>query len=240
MWILNIFLMLTAVGGIYVGFQPWLRFERLNKTNVLNTSLIILLFFTLLMVLYSIGFFPQYIAAPFMMVIYSFLAGFFFGYAGRLYNLRSEAGQVLYQYRSFWVDHAPNLLAVAIILFGLYRTAVLTDEVITGIRLTSGISLIAFGVFTWTLKAVPEFRSKGIIFLDRNIEWEEVIAWNWISEEILGIEYLTEVKKDEERIKELSTKIPDNERKEIETILKSKMDEYFEERKERLLGKEDD
>jgi hypothetical protein len=146
---------------------------------------------------------------------------------------------MLYQHHSFWVDHAPNLLAIAIILFGLYRTAVLTDSAITGIRVTSGISLISFGIFTWTLKAVPEFRSKGVILLDRYILWEEVIAWRWISEDVLGIEYLVEEDKYDERIKEFSTAIPQLERKEIEMILKSKMDEYFEERKKRLLDQED-
>ena len=239
MWILNLFLFFTAMIGGYVGFQPWFRFDRLNKNNVLNGTLVILLFFTSLMVLYAFGLFPQAVAAPFMMFFYSFLGGFFFGYATRLYNLRRESGQILYQYRSFWVDHAPNILAVALILFGIYRTAVLTDQVITGIRVTSGISMISFGAFTWTLKAVPEFRSKGVILLDRYILWEEVISWNWIGEEVLGIEYLVEENRNEERITEFSTTIPQQERKEIEVILKSKMDEYFEERKQRLMGKED-
>lgn len=239
MWILNLFLFFIAVTGGYVGLQPWFRFDRLNKNNVLNSALITLFVFTLLMVLYVLGLFPQYVAAPFMMVLYSFLAGFFFGYAGRLYNLRKDSGQMLYQHRSFWVDHAPSLLALAIILFGIYRTSVLTDQIITGIRVTSGISLISFGMFTWTLKAVPEFRSKGVILLDRYILWEEVISWRWIGEDILGIEYLVEEEKTEERIKEFSTTIPEIERKEIEMILKSKMDEYFEERKKRLLDQED-
>ena len=239
MWILNLFLFLAAIAGGYVGFQPWFKFDRLNKNNVLNSILVILFVFTLLMILYSIGLFPQSVAAPFMMTLYSFLTGFFFGYAGRLYNLRKESGLVLYQHRSFWVDHAPNLLAVAIILFGIYRTAILTDQAITGIRLTSGISLLSFGIFTWTLKAVPEFRSNGVILLDRHILWEEVISWRWVSEEILRIEYLIEEQSDDEGIKEFTTTIPQEERKEIETILKSKMDEYFEERKNRLLGEED-
>ncbi|MDZ7719093.1 MAG: hypothetical protein U5K72_09790 [Balneolaceae bacterium] len=239
MWILNLFLFLTVIGGGYLGFQPWFQFDRLNKNIVLNGSLAILLLFTILMILYMIGLFPQSIAAPFMMFLYSFIGGFFFGYAGRLYNLRKDSGQMLYQHHSFWVDHAPNLLAIAIIIFGLYRTAVLTDSIITGIRVTSGISLISFGIFTWTLKVVPEFRSKGVLLLDRYILWEEVIAWHWVSEDVLGIEYLVEEEKYDERIKEFSTAIPPLERKEIELILKSKMDEYFEERKQRLLDQED-
>lgn len=239
MWILNLFLLFTAIAGGFMGAQPWFKFDRLNKTNVLNGTLITLLAFTLLMVLYVLGLFPQYIAAPFMMVLYSFLGGFFMGYAIRLYNIRQESGHVLYQYRTFWVDHAPNLLAIALILFGIYRTGILTDQFITGIRVTSGVSLICFGIFTWTLKAVPEFRSNGVILLDRHIIWEEVISWSWVSEEVLAIEYLIEENPYEERIKEFSTTIPQEDRKEIEVILKSKMDEYFEERKKRLLDEED-
>lgn len=239
MWILNLFLLFTAIAGGFIGAQPWFKFDRLNKNNVLNGALITLLVFTLLMFLYVLGFFPQSIAAPFMMVLYSFLGGFFFGYAIRLYNLRRESGHVLYQYRSFWIDHAPNLLAIALIIFGIYRTGVLTDQFITGIRVTSGVSLICFGIFNWTLKAVPEFRSNGVILLDRHILWEEVVSWRWLSEEVLGIEYLVEENRDEERIKEFSTTIPIDERKEIEIILKSKMDEYFEKRKKRLLNQED-
>ncbi len=81
-------------------------------------------------------------------------------------------------------------------------------------------------------------RDFSLLVLDRYILWEEVIAWRWVSEEVLGIEYIVEEAKDNERIKEFTTTIPQLERKEIEMILKSKMDEYFEERKKRLLDEE--
>ncbi|TVQ06271.1 MAG: hypothetical protein EA359_01365 [Balneolaceae bacterium] len=239
MWILSLFLLFAAIFGAFAGFQNWFRFDQLTKTNVLNTSLFVLIIFTVLMIMYVLGYFPQAIAAPFMMTIYSVLAGFFTGYANSLLAYRRKAGSVLYQHRSFWIDHAPSLLAIVLILYGLYRTSILTEPPVTGIRVTSGISLMSFGYFAWTLKVVPEFRSKGILFLDRFIHWKEVIAWSWQSETSIGIEFLDRDKKNGERIKEFYTSIPEEEKKEIELVLKSKMEEYSEERK-KILFKEDE
>lgn len=239
MWLLTFFLLFVALAGGYIAFQSWLTFDRLSKSGVLNAALAVLLIFTFLMILYALGLFPQSVAAPFMMALYTFIAGFFTGNANRLIHQRQKAGNTLYQQRSFWIDHAPNLLAVALIIYGIYRTSVFTPDPVTGLRVTSGISLMSFGFFTWTLKVVPEFRSKGIFFLDRFIHWKEVIAWRWKSETIIGIEFISSDKKSDERIKEFFTSIPEDERKEIEIVLKSKMDEYSEERKKILFREEE-
>ncbi len=239
MWLLTLFLIVSVLFGAFAGSQNWLVFEKLTKTNLLNGSLIILSIFTLLMVLHSFGLFPQSIAAPFMMTIYSLIAGFFAGTANKLIQQRQKSGNILYQHRSFWVDHAPNLLAVALIIYGIYRTAVFTAEPVTGIRITSGLSLMCFGFFTWTLKAVPEFRSKGIFFLDRFILWKEVIAWRWQSETVIAIEFVADNESANERIKELYTTIPEDEKKEIEIVLKSKMEEYADDRK-KILFRDDE
>ena len=234
MWILTIFLFFVFLLAAYSGNQMWFTLDRLTRDNVLNGVLITLALFTLLMVAFVFGFFPQSVAAPFMMVLYSAIAGFFTGYATRLFKHRSKSGDILYQHRSFWVDHAPNFLAIILIVYGLYRTSILTDLPVTGIRITSGISLICFGLFSWTLKVVPEFRSKGIMLLDRYIHWKEVIAWSWQSESVVVIEYFAKHQKEGERIKQFSTSIPEDERKELEVILKSKMEEFDEERRKVL------
>jgi hypothetical protein len=208
--------------------------DRLTRENVLNGALIILFVFTLLMIAYVTGFFPQSIAAPFMMVLYTLIAGFFIGYALRMYKNRSRTGTILYQHRSFWIDHAPNFLSVILVLYGIYRTGLLTDQVMTGIRITSGISLVSIGLFMWTLKAVPEFRSLGILLLDRWIHWKYVISWHWSSESVITIEYLAHKEKEEDRIRQFSTSVPDDERKELETVISSKMDEFEEERREAM------
>lgn len=208
--------------------------DRLTREAVLNTTLIVLTIFTLLMIAHIMGFFPQSVAAPFMMSIYTIIAAFFSGYAIRLYRSRRTSGNVLYQHRSFWIDHAPNILAVILVLYGIYRTAIITNQPVTGIRITSGLSLISFGFFMWTLKAVPEFRSLGVILLDRFIHWKEVISWKWTGESVLTIEFLVKQGDEDERIKQFSTSIPEDERKELEVILISKMEEFEEERRKVL------
>lgn len=239
MWILSLFLVVVFVICGYFGSIRLFMLDKLNRENVLNSSLVLLLLFTLLMIAWSFGYFPQSVAAPFMMFVYTAVAGFFFGYAFRLFKRRSQSGAILYQHRSFWVDHAPNLLAAVLILYGFYRTSLITDLPVTGIRITSGLSLIGFGLFSWTLKAVPEFRSKGVLLLDRLISWDEMISWNWQGESVLAIEYLVEKRSNHERIKRFTTSIPEEERKEIEAVLKAKMDQFEEERRKKLLGSEE-
>ena len=239
MWILTLIMAALFASSAYAGNRPWFTLDRLTRDNVLNASLGVLLLFTILMVAYITGFFPQSIAAPFMMGVYSLIAGFFAGYAFRMVRHRTKSGDILYQHRSFWIDHAPNLFAVMLIIYGIYRTAILTDLPVTGIRITSGISLICFGLFTWTLKAVPEFRSKGILLLDRFIPWKEVLSWSWYSENVVAIEYIAPKKHHDERIRQFATSVPEDERKEIEMVLSSKLEEFDEERKKVLFGDDD-
>ncbi len=222
-------------GGL-LGYKPYFRLDKLTKRNVLNSILLVLVVFTALLVAYNTGFFPQFVAAPFMVFSYLLLAGFFSGYAFRLMKIKSRSGALLYSYRSFWTDHAPALLSIVIILFGLYRTGFFTDDPVTAIRLSSGLSLICFGFLGWTFKAVPDFRSGGIILLDQIIEWKHVIAWHWHSENVIKIEYLSGTDQIVRNVKEFLTSIPEDERVDIETILRSKMEEFEEERNQLLTG----
>jgi hypothetical protein len=226
---------IVCLTGGFIGHHPAVRLDRLNNSIVLNSVLVIALLFTLLMAAYLTGLFPQSIAAPFMMSVYSFITGFFIGYGIRLIQLRSGTGNILYSHRSFWTDHAPGLAAVVIMLYGIYRTSLLIEQPVTGIRLTSGLSLLAIGFFGLTLRIVPEFRSGGILFLDKMIAWKQVLAWNWYSEDIIRIEFLHRPEKPDEEVREILTTIPPDDRLQIETVLQSKMDDFLEER-ERMLG----
>jgi len=226
---------LIVLVGVFAGYQPYFRIEKLSKGILLNSILIVAVLFTILMVAYITGYFPDSAAAPFMMFVYSFLAGFFAGYAWRIVRLRKNAGNILYVYRSFWTDHAPAFAAVMVILYGIYRTSLLLEQPITGIRLTSGFSLITFGLLGLTIKIVPEFRSKGIFFLDRVIPWKQVIAWHWDSEDVINIEFIYKPGKPDEHVREFYTAIPPEDRAQIETVLDSKMDDSREYREE-ILG----
>ena len=236
MWIYIIFLLVLFLGGLYLGERPFFQLRKLTPSIVLNVSLAVLILFTALMIAYVVGVFPQYVAAPVMAGLYITLAGFFAGYAYRLYRKKSEGGTILYQNRSFLVDHAPNLLSVALIIFGIYRTSLLTDLPITGIRFSSGMSLICFGILGWTIKAVPEFRSAGILFLDQFIPWKRVLSWRWHTDDVVLIEYVETEKQANDRIKQFVTSVPPDEKKEIELVLTSKLEEYADERSEEIMG----
>lgn len=240
MLILYLFLVVVATAGFYAGREPYFRIELLSGRKVVHTFLIIVLLFALLFTAYTLGWFPQEVAAPFMMIVYSLAAGFFAGYAIRLFSTRSAAGTVLYQNRTFLVDHAPNFFAIALILFGIYRTSVLSDLPVTGIRVTSGLSIISFGIFGLTLKVVPEFRGKGIMFLDRMIHWKYLLSWKWVSEEVLSIEYFEKEKSGESIIRTLATSVPPEDRKEAEAVLKMKYEQFTEERNNELYSEEDE
>lgn len=239
-WIVNIILVFCILVAFFAGNRSGFTFHSVSSNILLNTMLGVLLFFTLLMILHFFGFFPQSVAAPFMMSFYSLIAGFLAGYSWRLYRLRRKMGVLLYQHRTFWTDHAPVLFAIILMIYGLYRTSLLTEQFVTGIRVTSGLSLMAFGLTIWMLKAVPEFRSKGILLLDREIEWNRIVAWNWQSETVIAIEYVAKNRTDNDRIRQFLTSVPEEDRKELDMVLTSKMDEYAEERKKILFPKESD
>lgn len=236
MWIYIIFLSALFIGGLFAGERPFFQLRKLTPSIVLNMALVILILFTVLMIAFIIGILPQSIAAPMMAGLYITLAGFFAGYAIRLYKIRSDGGSILYQNRSFWVDHAPNLLAIGLIIYGIYRTSVLNDLPVTGIRFSSGMSLICFGVLGWTIKVVPEFRSNGILFLDQFIPWKRVLSWRWHTDDVVLVEYIVSEKQSEGRIKQFVTSVPPDEKKEIEMVLASKLEEYADERSEELMG----
>lgn len=243
MWIIILLMLIITFAGLYVGQSSGFQLQSLKKNTLLNAGLVVLALFTLLIILHNLGYFPHWVAAPFMMGVYSLAGGFFLGYAFRIYTLRVRSGKILFQYRSFWTDHAPNLLAVILILFGIYRTSILLEAPVTGIRLTSGMSLICFGLFIWTLKAVPEFRVRGIFFLDTLISWEYVISWNWHSETILHIDYMLKQREKGDvdlRFTELSTYIPEGDQKIAERILKERTDDYSELRFNILLSDSDE
>lgn len=223
-----------ALAGGYVGIKPWFRFEKLNKAILLNGVLTALTVFTLLMFAWFLGYLSQSTAASLMMFIYSFLTGFFTGVGCRFIRLRKTSGNILYMHRSFWTDHAPQLAAILILLFGLYRTSLLLEQPVTGIRLTSGLSLIAFGFLGLTVRITPEFRTRGILFLDRLTPWKHLLSWSWKTEEVICLEYLYSSDSNRKRIREFLTTIPAEDRRQVETLLTSKLEEFRDEREKSL------
>jgi hypothetical protein len=86
------------------------------------------------------------------------------------------------------------------------------------------------------LKVVPEFRSDGILFLDQLIPWKRVLSWRWHTDEVVLVEYIQSDKQAEDRIKQFVTSVPPDEKKEVELVLTSKLEEFADERSEELMG----
>ncbi|MGK7368653.1 MAG: hypothetical protein ACNS64_00455 [Candidatus Halalkalibacterium sp. M3_1C_030] len=227
-------ILITAILTVIFTFSAWLgyrrifRLDQLNQRRVINSFLVIMGILTLMTIAHWLDYFTQQIAANITMVFYIIAAGFFSGYGSKLISFRKKAAAIEYMYRSFWTDIAPNLIAVILVAFGLYRTGIITLGPFTGIGITSGVSLVAFGFWGWTIPVVPEFRDKGLLFLDQFVPWGQLVAYQWIAEETLEIDYLTP----DETLTSFSTYIPAEDKAIIERILNKKHQEFKEENKQ--------
>lgn len=208
--------------SFWCGFRHLLHLEHLNQKLVINGFLVIMIVLTLMTVAHWLDLLTQTIAANITMGIYTIVAGFFAGFGNKLIKMRSDSSSIEYMYRSFWTETAPALLSVALVAFGIYRTGLLSLGPFTGIGITSGLSLIAFGFWGWTVRIVPEFRSKGVLILDQFIPWQKVLSYSWNSEESIRIDYYGSNGK----LTEFSTFIPIKDRKTVEQLLSSKIDEH--------------
>lgn len=230
MYLLPLALGVVFIIACWLGFRRIIRFEHLNERRVLNTLIAGVLLLTALNAAHWMGYFTQETAAKTTMGLYIFAAGFLAGFGTKLITLRAEAGPVEYLHRSFWTDAAPNIVAIMIVAFGIYRTGILTFGPFTGIGITSGLSLIFFGYWGWTINIVPEFRSNGILLLDQFVEWDQVTSYRWGSEEVLQIDYYTS----DSKLTDFNTYIPAEDRLLIERLLSKKLKEFEEQRKERI------
>jgi hypothetical protein len=218
-----------------MGFRRLFGLQQLSKSRVINGFILAMIALTVMTAVHWMGYFPQEVAAKFTMFLYTLAAGFFFGFAIKMISLRRKAKNIEYAYRSFWSEAAPAMVAILLIAFGIYRTSGLTLGPFTGIGITSGLSLVGFGLFSFTLNIVPEFRYRGILILDQFVPWKKVVAYNWHSENALQIEYLTPDKK----LTDFTTYIPPDDGIIVERLLAEKLKEHEKERK-KMLNKEDE
>lgn len=214
----------------WAGFKQFFSLEILNQRLLINGFLLVMAVLTLMTVLHWMGVFTQQFAAALTMAVYSSAGGFFLGYGIKLLTVRRKSGGVEYMYRSFWTDVAPTLIAVLLVAFGVYRTGIIPFGPFTGIGITSGLSLIAFGFWGYTVRVVPEFRKNGLLFLDQYIPWEKLVAYQWIEEETIEIDYLNA----KDNLSSFTTYIPEEDRIITERLLGKKLKENEERREQRL------
>ncbi|MEL7834305.1 hypothetical protein [Fodinibius sp. Rm-B-1B1-1] len=236
MYLIITFLGLSFLLSFWMGYRRMLRLQHLNQHRVVNGFLGIMIILTLLSAGQWMDIISQDIAAHFTMFLYSLVAGFFLGFAFKMVFLKQKVGEIEYVFRSFWTDAAPNIIAILIIVFGIYRTGILHLGPYTGIGITSGLSLLGFGFWGLTVKIVPEFRDDGILILDQCVYWKKVVAYRWKSEHVLLIEYYTQ----NDKLTDFTTYIPPEDELVIERLLAKKLKEYHQDRKETMTKSEDE
>lgn len=209
--------------SIFLGYKRLLYLDQINPRNLSLTLLGMVFLFLMLQWMHNIGYFPEAIAGAVMANVYASLFGFFSGAAYQQFQQKSNFGEILYVNRSFWTDIFPNIVAIGLILFGIQRTSLFSELPFTPIRVTSGLSIIAVGVYSFTIRLVPELRAKGLILLDRKISWDDFFTYSWFSENVIEIEY-----KSDEKIRSFKTLIPNGDQLFIEKLLSKKITEKLE------------
>ena len=213
-----------------MGYKRLLRLQHLNQKRIINSFILVMVALTLVTIGQGLGWVSEQLAARFTMFLYVGVAGFFAGFAVKMILLRQQAEAVEYIYRSFWTEAAPTFIAILLIAFGLYRTGLFSGGAYTGIGITTGLSLLGFGLLGLTMRIVPEFRQKGILILDQFVPWNRVVSYEWESETVIQIDYYTSDK----NLTDFNTYIPADDRLIIEQLLGKKLKEHEQERKKTM------
>lgn len=213
----------TAAISTWLSYKRLIYLDQLTARNISYTLIGVLTLFLMLQWLHQIGYFPEAIAGAVMANVYSSLFGFFMGAAVQQFQQKTNCGEIVYVNRSFWTDIFPSMVTIGIILFGIQRTSLFSDLPFTPIRVTSGLSIIAIGAYSFTIRLVPELRKNGLILLDRKISWEQFFTYSWFSEGVIEIEY-----KRDEKIRSFKTMIPNEDHLYVEKILSEKIAEKLE------------
>lgn len=216
--------LITSLISIWLGYKRLIYVHDLTIRNVLVFATSGILAYSIMLYLFKIEILSEAVSGAIITNVYASIFGFFTGAALNQYQLRTRSGKIVYVHRSFISEYVPVIIALALILFSLYRSGLLTDLAITPIRVSSGLSFLGIGLWGITLRLVPEFREKGIILLDFCIQWENLVTYQWYTEEVLEIE--SEL---EGSIKHFKTLIPPEDQLIIERLLSKKMREKVEE-----------
>lgn len=190
---LLIYLISTAVAAscFWFGQAGTVRLDHRSASLLLRVLLSLTLIMTAIQFASVRAWVPETLSGGVMSAIYAGSSGLIFGMTLRLYRQKAKTGDILYTPRTFWSDHGLDVAALLLILFGLYRTTLFQDLPATPIRITSGISLIAIGIYSWILRPVPELRRNGVLFLDRVIPTSTLLSARWEEEQALAVDYQT-------------------------------------------------
>lgn len=204
--------------SIWSGEKRPIKLEQITTRRFLLAGIIGLSIFLLLRFIHNLGFFPQPIAASFMSGMYASIAGFFGGASYAQYKMKKSLGEIEYVNTAFISDLLPNLIALTLIILGIARSSVISEMLVTPIRAFSGLSLVCIGVYVLTVRTTPEFRRKGIVILDRNIDWKNLVTYQWFQDQVIELEF-----KYKDEIRFHRTVIKPEDEKKVEKLLAAKM-----------------
>lgn len=213
--------------GLFIGYKRFFRLYHITAQRIGIFSIVALSMYSILLYLFKIEVMSEAIGGLIITGVYALVAGFFLGMATSQYQMRRAAGTITYVHRGFLADYAPAIIALALILFGVMRTSIFSFFPVTPIRLSSGLSFIAMGIWGMTLRPVPEFRIKGIVILDNLVPWKDFVSYTWYLENVLEVEY-----KLNGTLHNFRTSVPEEDRPTIEKLLHTKMLEKMETKKE--------
>ncbi len=222
-WIL-ISAILTSGLSFWLGYRRLFFLFQITLRKLLFFVLLSLSVYSLLLYLFKIELLSEAVAGAIITNVYASIFGFFLGSSFNQYKTRVHSGEVLYCNRTFISEYMPVIVALGMILFGIYRSAFFSDLPVTPIRLSSGLSLLGIGIWGITLRPVPEFRLRGIVLLDSIVDWKDMLSYQWYTEEILEIEYTQD-----DSIRSFKTLIPPEDQLKVERLLSKKMIEKLEE-----------
>ena len=214
---------LSGLISALLGAKKIVHLHHMNKQRFIVFLILFLGVFNVLFFLHQLGYFPQDIAGASMAGLYASLAGFFLGGAIGNFRQKVKAGTNLYRNRSYTTEVLPVLIAITLILAGIYRMGLFSDLPFTPIRITSGLSIFLMGIWGFTLQPAPEFRKGGIIIIDRLISWDDFKTYAWYSEDTVEIEYELF-----ETLSSFITRVPANDQLELERVLSQKLTEKVE------------
>ena len=221
-WII-ISAILIALASAWLGYKRLFYLYQVSLRRFLLAALIGVSVYSLLLYLFKLEILSEEIAAAIITNTYASVFGFFSGSAFSQYRVRKNAGDVLYSNRSFVSEHLPVIVAIALILFGVHRSALFSELPVSPIRISSGLSLLSIGIWGITLRLVPEFRKKGFLLIDILIDWDNLAGYKWYGEEVLEIEY-----EQDDSLRSFKTLIPPEDQVQVETLLSVKMLEKME------------
>lgn len=221
-WIL-ISAILTSGISFWLGYKRLFFLYQVTIRRLLLCIILSLVVYSSLLLLFNLEFLSEAVAGAIITNVYTSVFGFFSGSSIEQYKARIRSGAILYCNRTFISEYIPVIIALAMVLFGIYRSALFSELPITPIRISSGLSLLSIGIWGITLRPVPEFRTKGIVLLDSIIDWNNMLSYQWYTEDIIEIEYTQD-----DSIRSFKTLIPPEDQLSIERLLSKKMIEKLE------------